>query len=266
MHRTILAVILFLGLLPAAAYAQQSFESSFMIYNFDFREDCPPPLKSTEEAWLLGSHLAYQYLGEKNNIYGRLLFEYARANTDYDGTDQQGTPLVGTTLNTFFTGEADIGYRFALSRHSHLIPYAGFGYRFRNRDLGAYSEEYDWQYVPLGLRIQYQPHPRWEMALDIALRFVVNASVKVNLSEISTSIDDAEANLQNDIGFYIALPITYRFDSRWSLALTPWYEDIDMGACSPFPITNNGETIGSAYVPESEARMYGANIGVVFEF
>jgi hypothetical protein len=268
MLRWAILAIIFVVYPPVAARAQQALESSIRFYYFDFKEDCPPPLKSTEEAWLLGSRLSYCYRGEENNLYGRLLFEYARANTDYDGTDQEGIPLTGEAVNTFLTGEAALGYRFAnpLVADSHLVPYTGIGYRFRDRDLGVYSEEYDWLYMPLGLRMEFQPSPRWEVALDLALRFVVNAAVKVNLSEIALGLADAEARLDDQIGFIIALPVSYRFHPQWSLTVTPWHENINLGLCPPFPVIRNGQAVGSAHVPESETIQYGANVGLVFWF
>jgi hypothetical protein len=249
---------------PLLAHAGHEFESGLTYFHFDYVEDCPPPLKSTEEDWILGSYAAYSYFGDTHPLLGRLRFDFARAATDYDGTDQKGNPLRGKTANTLITGEVNLGFQFLnWSRKSlHLASYTGFGFKYRDRDLGLYSEEYTWKYIPLGLLLEKQLGARWLLAIDASLRFMFDGEIKVNLSEYRKGMNDPRADLGSKTGFRVATPILFKVQPEWAIALTPWYEYSALGRCEPFPITLNGEVIGAAYEPDSETRQYGADLGV----
>jgi hypothetical protein len=248
----------------AAATVRHTFESSPMLYYFDYREKIPLPLKSTEENWLMGSRFAYGYGKGTRGLQGRILFEYARAGTNYDGTDQEGTALNGVSVNTFFTGEVDLGYRVPnpLAEKSHLMPYVGLGYRYRDRDLDLYSENFNWQYLPLGLRLDYQLSPGWNAVVDLSLRFMLKAAVKVRLSQLDPELNDPQEDMGNEIGYKIALPVSYRIRPQWSMTFSPWYEQIDLGRTAAFPITAAGQPVGEGYVPASQTRQYGLYLGV----
>jgi hypothetical protein len=249
---------------PSTAAAGQHFETGVALYYFDYVEDCPPPLKSTEEDLILGSYAAYTYAGDENSFFGRLRLEFAYAATAYDGTDQKGTPLKGTTVNGFITGEINLGYQLTSRSKSsfHLTPYSGIGYKFRYRDLGSYSEEYSWGYVPLGLLLEKDFGNRWSVALDASLRFMFDGQIKVNFSNYNSGLNNPKGNLGDKTGYKLAMPLIYHVGQQWAIALTPWYEFSALGRCEPFPIIYNGKVIGAAYEPDSETHQYGADLGV----
>jgi hypothetical protein len=261
-HSAVLAGF-FCGCNPLAIAGQQ-FETGVALYYFDYIEDCPPPLKSTEEDLILGAYAAYTYQGDNNPLFGRLRLEFAYAATAYDGTDQKGTPLKGTTVNGFLTGEFNLGYQLTSrsKRTFHLTPYTGFGYKFRYRDLGSYSEEYSWKYVPLGLLAEKEFGKRWSVGLDASLRFMFDSQIKVNLSDFDRGLNDPKADLGNKTGYRVAMPLLYRVQPQWAITLTPWYEYSALGRCEPFLILRNGDQIGAAYEPDSKTNQYGADLGV----
>jgi hypothetical protein len=248
-----------------SAIAGQHFETGVALYYFDYVEDCPPPLKSTEADLILGSYAAYTYQGDDNPFFGRFRLEFAYAATAYDGTDHNGTPLKGTTVNGFVTGELNLGYQLTSrsKRSFHLTPYTGFGYKFRYRDLGSYSEEYSWRYVPLGLLAEKEFGKKWSVALDASLRFMFAGDFKVRNN-------DSKDPLGNKTGYRLAMPLLYRVQPQWAITLTPWYEYTALGRSEPFLITYNGQsepifvTHDGQYVyePDSRTHQYGADLGV----
>jgi hypothetical protein len=173
------AIFIWIG--PALAGHQ--LEAGISLFHFDYVEDCPPPLKSTEKDWLLGSYGTYAYRGADNPFHGRLHFEYASGSTAYDGTDQQGVPLQGKTVNSFLKNEIDLGLRLTdADRSFHLTPYGGAGYKRRERDLGVYSEEYSWKFLTLGMLAEKNFGGSWSAGVDGSVRFMYDSRIKIRLS------------------------------------------------------------------------------------
>jgi hypothetical protein len=71
-------------------FAHQSLEFGFMYWKLDYKEDLPSPLKSTENGWLPGFYLGWNY-NKKNAVYSKVLLEFSYDDVTYDGTDQTGT-------------------------------------------------------------------------------------------------------------------------------------------------------------------------------
>lgn len=252
-----------------AAEGPHSLEASLMYYYFDYKEDLPSPFKSTESGWLPGISLAYAYRGTDNPVYGRLLFEYTDAETDYDGTTQSGVPLTDTTDNKFLRWEGNIGYTFIRQEGFDLTAYTGLGYRYWERGVGGqapYSEEYSWKYVPVGLRAGYRFSDRWDGALDLSARIMLDGEIKVNLSDIDPLLNNPKEDLGNKTGWKVEAPFYYKLTSPWSLVFTPWYEYSAIGKSDDFLITYAGTPVALGYEPESRTNQYGVNMGVKLRF
>jgi hypothetical protein len=259
------------GPLYAGEYAH-SLEASLKYQYFDYKEKLDDPLKSNETGFLPGLHLTYSYQGVNNPLYGRLLFEYTEAKTDYDGSTQAGMPVKSKTDSRFNTWEGNIGY--TLKPRQTMLPiniafYTGFGYRYWNRGLGGqlpYSEEYSWKYIPVGLRGTYRISEKWTGEVDVALWIMFDPEIQVNFSDLDPNFNNPKKSLGNTLGWKIEIPINYMFFNHWSLELAPSYEFYGFGKSDPFTITYAGVPVLSGYEPDSRTNIYSMRLGVKFHF
>ncbi|HAW52860.1 MAG TPA: hypothetical protein DCX54_11125 [Flavobacteriales bacterium] len=246
-----------------------TFEASINHFHFDYKEILTPPAKSTEEEWLTGIHLVYSYKKPEENepISYRIMVDYADGETYYDGSTFDGTPLVGTTDNSFFTGEVNIGYTF--QGYLNVTAYSGIGYRnWKRGDIGgpgSYSEIYSWGYLPVGVRTDYRLTEKLTGALDISAHYMLNGKIKVLFSEYDPDYNDGKASLGNKMGWKVEAPLQYRISRQWSFIATPWYEYTKIGRGSDFLLTD-GVTPFIAYEPASKTKQYGVNIGFKAHF
>ena len=264
---------------PGPSGKPHSFEASFTPYHLAYREDVTPPLKSTESGWLPGFGLAYGYKGKNPRPHGppapyaRLALGLTVANTHYDGSDQLGNPLLGTTRNVFVRGEGNLG----LTLFSTLNPprgpgdftaYTGLGYRFWERGLGSdtsgYREHYSWKYVPVGMRVGYRVNEKWCGAVDVSARFMFGGTILVYLSDLYAGYNDPQMNLGNRPGWRVEAPLYYRF---WSF--TPWFEHSYIGRSNSEEVTYYGRPLNpriAVYEPSSTTYQFGLAVGARVSF
>ena len=246
-----------------------SLEASATYFHFDYKEDLVLPLKSTEEEWIPGVHIVYTYKAGEDTmpVYYRILVDYADGDTNYDGSTQGGIPVNGTTSNSFFTGELNMGYIFR--SYIDVTAYAGIGYRYWNRgDIcgpGSYSEEYFLGYLPVGVRVDYKLNDKLFGAVDVSAHYMYNGSINVLYSEYDPTFNDAESDLGNKMGWKVEAPVQYQFNPQWSLVATPWYEFSQIGRGDNFILTD-GTTDFVFYEPASETKQYGINLGFKIDF
>jgi hypothetical protein len=261
---------------PGPSGKPHSFEASFTPYHIAYREDVTPPLKSTESGWLPGFGLAYGYKEKKNGSpapYARLALGLTVANTHYDGSDQLGNPLLGTTRNVFVRGEGNLG----LTLFSTLNPprgpgdftaYTGLGYRFWERGLGSdtsgYREHYSWRYVPVGMRVGYRVNEKWSGAVDASARFMFGGTILVYLSDLDPGYNDPRMSLGSRPGWRVEAPVYYRF---WSF--TPWFEYSAIGRSNSEEVTYYGRPLNpriAVYEPSSTTYQVGLAVGARVSF
>jgi len=234
-------------------------EGAFSLRRFDYKEKIDPPQKSTESGWLPGLGASYRHHG---GVYERIALEGILANTNYDGSDQQGNPLLLSTRNAMIQGEGNLGISFlSLSRPPRaFVLYSGLGYRFWERSLGGaapYREHYAWKYVPLGLRGDYRANPEFAGAVDVSLRIMFGGTIDVFLSDIDPGYNDLHLGLGNKPGFHVEAPFYLR---QWSL--TPWYEYSAIGRSNEAAITYYGSpTPYAAHEPSSTTHQFGLTFG-----
>ena len=79
---------------------------------FDYKEDLPAPLKSTESGWIPGAAIGWTRT-KPDSVYARAFLEFDSGDVKYDGTTQSGTPVTDASSDQFlFRVEANIGYTF----------------------------------------------------------------------------------------------------------------------------------------------------------
>jgi len=258
---------------PGPSGKPHSFEASFTPYHIDYREDVILPLKSTESGWLPGFGLAYGYKGKNYGPpapYARLALDLTVANTHYDGSDQVGNPLLGTTRNVFVKGEGNLGLTFSTLNPPREFTafYTGLGYRFWERGLGSdasgYREHYSWKYVPVGMGVGYRVNEKWSGAVDASARIMFGGSILVFLSDLDPGYNDPRMSLGNRPGWRVEAPLYYRF---WSF--TPWFEHSYIGRSNSEEVTYYGRPLNprmAVYEPSSTTYQFGLAVGARVSF
>ncbi|MGA2526910.1 MAG: outer membrane beta-barrel protein [Smithellaceae bacterium] len=237
-------------------------------FYFDYKEDLVMPAKSTEYGWLPGVYLDYTFK-KKSSIYAKVFLSYAAADITYDGASQpSGTPLKYTNESArMLKFEANIGYAIPIGKSFLLIPYLGYGYQYWQRgDPGyidgtfTYEEFYQWNYIPVGIKADYNITEKLNIAASVAANFMVYGTATAYLSKTAGGYfgPDMSFTLGNRIGFYAEIPVTYKFTNNIGISVTPWYEYRSFAASD---VNQYG-----FYEPSSTANEYGVNVGVLFSF
>ena len=250
---------------PSPSSKPKYLEASFTPYHIAYREDVTPPLKSTEGGWLPGFGLAYGYKGKNFGPYARLALDLTVAKTNYDGSDQLGNPLLGTTRNVFVRGEGNLGLTLFSSPNPSrdFTAYTGLGYRFWKRGLGGdtsgYREHYSWKYVPVGIRVGYRVNEKWSGAVDASARIMFGGSIMVYLSDLDPGYNDPRMSLGSRPGWRVEAPVYYRY---WSF--TPWFEYSAIGRSNSEEVTYYGRPLNpriAVYEPSSTTYQIGLAVG-----
>jgi hypothetical protein len=234
-------------------------------FYYNYKEDLVMPAKSTEYGWLPGVYLDYTFK-KKSSIYAKVFLSYAAADITYDGATLSGTPVKFTNESArMLKFEANIGYAIPLGKDILLIPYLGYGHQDWQRGDpnyidGAfiYQEFYEWNYIPVGIKADYNITEKLNIAASVAANFMFYGTVTSYFSKIPSGYPDMNFTLGNRIGFYTEIPVSYKFTNHIGISVTPWYEYRSFAA-------SNVNSYGF-YEPSSTANEYGVNVGVLFSF
>lgn len=268
--------------LPAAAQtgtagpypSENLFQFDFRISYFDYKEDVPAPLKSTESGWIPGAAFGWTRT-KPGALYARAFLEFSSGDVKYDGTTQSGVPVTNSNSNQFlFRVEGNMGYTFG-SGNLAVSPYTGLGYRYWKRGdseaiqsgpvfVSFVREDYQWLYIPVGIRAVYPAGGQFSIEPNAAVRFMFWGQMTAYLSDIGYN-SDPTFDLGNKPGYFVEVPIRYRLSRNWSVSLTPWYEYSAIGQ-SDVVSAQRGSRIDSFYEPSSRTHQYGFNIGAGFSF
>jgi len=248
---------------------------SIILNSFDYKEDFPPPGKSTESGWIYGMALRYTFKGGTDlPLYGRVQFDFSPSETEYGSneTDAFGrsTDFTETTQNWFSRFECDAGYVFHNIGNSSVdvIPYTGYGYRFWRRDLSGhndlmgYMEDYSWSYLPIGVKGDMKIGRNWLVGLDVAIHVMVSGSIYIRLEQYN----NPTLTLGNLPGWYVAAPVGYRTASGWGAGVTFWYEYSAIGKSNESPHVILGRQEAWIYEPASRTHQFGFMFTGLYSF
>ena len=237
----------------------------------DYKEEINPPGKSTNSDWLPGVHLGIGYR-KIDGFYAGLYGSYASGDLTYDGSDQMGTKIYfSNDPQTFYRFEANIGYAFKTGKKTFLVPFMGYGYRYWKRGeanvpLGNYKEEYDWHYLPLGIKVEHGLNEQWRIGVTAAAHFMFMGRLKVSLSELDPGYNNPGLHLGDKIGLYGAIPISCKLTENWSVIGTPWYEYRPIGESDLQILTYYGTAISLLREPASTTHQYGFDLTAAYAF
>ena len=254
------------------------FDFGFMYWYVDYKEDVPPPGKSTEKGWLPGFYLGFDR-NKGSSFYAKIFTEFSFGDDTYDGTTQTGTPISFSSDNYqfFFRGEINLGYNFAITPNISIIPYTGYGFRVWNRgqtqirsidgmNVMTIKEEYSWHYIPVGIAADFKISNRFSIEPNAGARFMFYGKMDVMFSQLDPGFNNPDVKLGNRIGYYAEIPLRYRFSKNWSVILKPWYAYDEIGQSDTVDLTYYGQTVGALYEPPSVTHQYGINVGLSLSY
>ena len=210
----------------------------------------------SERGHIRGYAAAIKQQDQKSGRYWQLRYEQTVGSLVYDGhlIDPLGHIEPYEVRSSAFVEDIQAIYGIPVSRDKKQSIYLGLGWHKWDRWVArAYTETYQWPYIPVGYRYEFLDKEKLHMAVDLSVKFMFNARMT------SPSIP---YHLGNRAGLRLELPICYTMNKHWGIVLTPWYEYMSIGK-SPMVII--GAHTG-AYEPASSNRQYGVNIGLQYHF
>jgi len=242
----------------------QTVEVGLNHYHFGYSES----IGDTETGWMNGIHLSYKNQDKDTKQYWKITYDQTNQNTNYNGSIQEtgarrsqqtqtitNIPYQGITNDSIT--DTEITFANPVSYGSNAYLYTGLGFHNWDRNLMGpygYLEQYSWNYIPVGYRLEYKVNDKLSGALDVSARFMFNG-------QMNASIVNGTFTLGNKIGFRAELPYSYKMNSQWSAVVTPWYE------YSGIAQSNSIDSGGSTWQePDSMNHQYGVNVGVSYTF
>lgn len=246
---SLFAFILFLFLVPNISHSafifqteESSIELSYKRFNFEVNESTATSPDMRDTGILDGVRLAYSHSNKETQIFYKLILEHMESNySNFEGvnmlSDAQGLTYEKMTVkNSFRTIEGNFGLLFKRGANKlpfDLILYTGFGYHYWKREFQGnvrFNQEYSWQYIPVGFKMEYSLTPKLSVALDVAAKLTTKARLHANLRDAKgggiTVKTNPGSDLGRKVGGRVEVPFIYRSSSTkgWSYILTPWID------------------------------------------
>jgi hypothetical protein len=221
--------------------------------SFDYKEDFPAPLKSTESGTLatatLGLTKIFSHSDENPTVY-RLEGKFSPSSTAFDGTSQKGNPVPGFTRTGTRFFDLEGSALFAMSDKFGL--YTGLGYHSWMRSAGdnvpgSYGEFYRWAYVPLGFVYKIQNTDALSIDADFSLRPTFLGQMTAYLADIG----NPEFSLGGTVGLKFQVHVKVKTAAASALVFTPWYEASGIG---------KSNSVDGYFEPSSATSQLGLNM------
>ena len=232
-----------------------------------------------DTGWLNGLNAELRYdRATTYPLFARVDFDYLNSNhAKYTGALQNiitgaTIPYVGTTPETFYKTEFNLGYKIWNPPHFSLAPYIGVGYRdwVRGQDvLPDYTEVYTWWYGAIGVEAKYRATKRLLAGVDATLFLPFDQKMKTSDAH---TIDTATFHIGNRPGWRVEVPLSYDIYTTRAqhfvafVFLTPYYERWNIRQSPTITLTINGTPVGEALEPTSHTDLYGTRAGLGVNF
>jgi hypothetical protein len=254
---------------------KSAFKVGFSITNFSYQELGVPTLNE-EKGLLPILHLRY----ESAPFEGRWRFgfrsEISFLRTSYTGVTINNALVNGQNHSSFIAqGELYLMAKLAdLGEGMRLHAYAGMGYRHWSRmaagdGIDTFDLNYQWVYLPVGLKFEYMSLNDWGFGVDVSLRRSFLGRVFYGFAEVDPTLANSEGILGSSaMNFRIAAPISFKRLIGFPITIEPYFEKFGFGAGAPAPIVSalNGAFTGFIQQPESSTSQIGVAVTADFQF
>lgn len=257
-------VVMVLILASSAAAAEFEHDIFGQVQSFTWKEYSGGRELLKEDGALYGVGYAgrYTFMGfltvrPRGELFG--------GEIDYDGQTQDGIPASTDTEYAGIKTEGDIGYLWGDPGKATVEPFVGLGWRYWERDIqsgvdqtGRYisgaTEYYSIFYGRLGVR--------GDIALSEKVRMFLEGTVKLPIDNQEEAEDVCTNYGCYDVDLEPGKRVSYYAELGLKAAMfkvSAFYEGLRFSE-------SDAETIPGAIVwqPESEADIYGVNVGVSF--
>lgn len=231
----------------------------------DYSEDFIPPLKSDESGMLYGIVLGYEHKAPDVMMFA-VDFDLALGKTHYDGSLQNMygefvAPWQSTTVNSFSTIDAEIGYTFVKGGWHLLTPFVGLGVSAWGRSLDSYDEIYSWSYASLGLQYDYDAGRHWQYGLHGKVMQMLHGEMEA--PDMSSEV----MTLGNRTHFELSAPVIYKHSpcSKNYWRFTPYYQYQSFGESDRVSVDGYYGSLGF-YVLEPASRTHILGLKVEYSF
>ena len=180
-----------------------------------------------------------------------------KADSQYDGTTQSGTPVLSTDKLSFWTYELDL--YIPVDEQLHL--FVGYGSRKWDRLLvggSTYREIYSWNFMPVGIWWKFWQVDLFSGGVEASFRQMLGGKIKIITSEFNSGGQNSEMDLGNKPGYKLAFPVRLQATTTFSVMVTPWYEHSEIGESNVVPNATLSPTPGTGIMePASKTDQYG---------
>lgn len=177
---------------------------------------------------------------------------------DYDGQTQAGTPVKTDTDYFGFKGEVDGGWKIIEKEESSFEPFVGLGVRRWTRDIQStgsvigYEETWTSIYARLGIRGDHTYPNKLKVFAEAAVKLPIDNENEIDWS--SFGVGDVTVEPGNKASFFAEAGLKWK-----KFKSSIFYEGMRFSKSDI--VTVSGISI---YQPESEADIFGANVGMSF--
>jgi hypothetical protein len=206
---------------------------------FDYKENLPsnPHFKSEERDFVPGIFLGYSFRPTTSRFSLGSYFNYMASDVLYDGSFQDGTPVMGVSGLTIFQGQLTVGYSLLRNAYNDLKIYTGLNFREWQRQLdkpsnssaGSYDEIYRTLSLPIGFNWEYSLSEKVQLGFDfsvgipLASTFVIIYPGRWLKQESDISIS---TKLETQLSWHLKTQMSYWINPTFGLILSPFVESI----------------------------------------
>jgi hypothetical protein len=189
-------------------------------------------------------------------------FEIFGGSVDYDGQTQEGTPANSDTDYTGLMVEGGIGIKAKITETIILEPFAGLGYRWWLRDIkstyNAIGYEERWQsfYIQLGIRSEDYISDQLKSFALLGVKYPIRNENEIGFSQFGYS--DITVKPGNKASFFAEIGL-----KKKNFMVSFFYEGLRFSK-SDVGYIYDAYGVYGIYQPESEADIFGVNIGITF--
>lgn len=260
---------------PFLGSDKNSVRVGFSITNFSYQELGLPSLNE-EKGLLPILHLRFESAPFTSRWFFGARTEINFFRTTYTGLTINNFQVIGQNHSSFSAlAELYLGARlFDIGDTARLNAYLGVGYRKWSRmsagdGVDTYDLSYQWVYLPIGLRFDWQSLNDWGIGFDVSVRQAFLGRATYGFAEVDPTLANTEGLLGSSaLNFRVAMPVSFKRLLGFPITFEPYFEQFGFGAGAPAPIVSavNGAFTGFVQQPQSTTSQFGVTVTADFQF